>query len=265
VTFQNKSNKNKTALEIKTRYYRWFPPEAHLGYTEEEISLNPSETALILVDIYCQGPQQNFLKGLVGDKHTQLWYSMTVNQIAPVLQAARAIKMPVIYVNNSAPKIGLEHSEFAEILKKHLGFEMTVDFREPNVDPREYHQGNPLQLQFPSVVEPQITDYFIRKQCYSGFFETRLDTLLRNLRIHNLIFVGFVADACLYNTIADALFRNYKVIFLRDCTLASELPSEVDELRQTKRIILWIETIFGVSSTSDIFINACKNLNQPAQ
>ena len=260
MNIETKSVASEKALELKVRYYRWFPPEKHLGYAEENIILNMAKTALLLVDIYCGGPEKNILDGIVGDKHTQLWYSITVNHIAPVLRAAREINLPVIYVNNSAPRIGLENSEFAEKLKKSLGFDMTVDFREHMVDPREYHQGPPSQLQFPSSVEPQATDYFIRKQCYSGFFETRLDTLLRNLHIHNLICVGFVTDCCLFSTISDAVFRNYKVILLRDCTLACELPSEVEDMKQTKRMILWIETILGVSCTSEVFINACQKV-----
>jgi ureidoacrylate peracid hydrolase len=195
----------------------------------------------------------------IGDKYKQLWYDITVQKIEPALQAARAIGLPIIYVNNSAPRVALEHSEFAEKLRKSLGFDMTQDFSEPMVDPREYHQGPAMQLQFPAAVEPQPGDHLVRKHCYSGFFDTRLDTLLRNLRVHNLICAGFVADACLFTTIADAVFRNYKVILLRDCTLASELPHEFEGLQHTQRMVLWIETIIGTTVTSEEFVQACDN------
>jgi len=258
----NRSERKRT-LRLTPRYYRWYPSEAHLGYTEEAVCLDLDETAFLLVDVYCTGAQQQLMERVVGDKYTQLWHDITVQNIAPALRAARAIGLPIIYVNNSAPRVALERSEFAEKLRKSLGFDMTKAFTEPMVDPREYHQGPAVQLQFPAAVEPQPGDHFVRKHCYSGFFDTRLDTLLRNLHVHNLICVGFVADACLFTTIADAVFRNYKVILLRDCTLASELPHEIEELKQTQRMVLWIETIIGTTVTSMEFVQACSDGREP--
>ena len=251
-------NGTERTLHLTARYYRWYPPGAHLGHTEENLALSLSETAFLLVDVYCQGPQRQIIEKIVADEHAQLWYDITVNNIAPAVRFAREIGLPVIYANNSAPRVALEHSEFADKLRKSLGFDMTEDFTEPMIDPREYHHGPQVQLQFPAAVDPQPGDYFVRKHCYSSFFDTRLDTLLRNLHIHNLICAGFVADACLFTTIADALFRNYKVILLRDCTLASELPHEVQEMKHTQRMILWIESIIGSTVTSSEFTKACE-------
>lgn len=245
-------------LTLDTRYYRWFPPEKHLGYAVERVALDPQEAAFLVVDVYCPEPDQRFFQGAVTDRTLQRWHDISVQNIAPALQAARSVGLPIVYVNNSAPRVALERSEFAEKLRKSLGFEPTQDFTEPMVDPREYHHGSLVQLQFPAAVAPQPGDYYVRKHVYSGFFETRLETLLRNLRVHNLICVGFIADACLFATIADAVFRNYKVILLRDCTLASELPDDVEKLRHTQRMILWIETIIGSTVTSSEFIAACQ-------
>lgn len=244
-------------LNLKVRYYRWFPAEAHQGFVMENLKINLQETAFLLIDVYCSGLHTEHSESK--DAYSKKWHQITVNQIAPALFTARQIGLPIIYVNNSAPKVDLQKSEFAEKLRKSLGFDMTNDFVEAEIDSKEYLKGKPIQLNFPPEIYPQPTDYFIRKHFYSGFFETRLDTLLRNLKIRNLICVGFVADACLFTTIADAVFRNYKVILLRDCTLASEFPREVEELKNTQRTILWIETIFGVSLTSEEFIQACQN------
>ena len=256
-------SEREKALRLTPRYYRWYPSEAHLGYAEETVDLGLDETAFLLVDVYCAGPQQPLMERAIGDKTMQLWYDITVQNIAPALRAARALGLPIIYVNNSAPRVALERSEFAEKLRKSLGFDMTQDFAEPMVDPREYHQGPATKLQFPAAVEPQPGDHLVRKHCYSGFFDTRLDTLLRNLGVHNLICAGFVADACLFSTIADAVFRNYKVILLRDCTLASELPHEIEGLKHTQRMVLWIETIIGTTVTSEEFIKACDSRPKP--
>lgn len=245
-------------LNLNVRYYRWYPPEAHQGYAHESISLQKSKTAFLLVDVYCLQPERNFIQKIVTDQYAQKWYQISTKNIAPALTAARASGLPVIYVNNSAPRIELKDSELGKKLLQSSGFRMWEDFKEDQVDPKEYNHGQTVQLQFPDTIQPAETDYFIRKHCFSGFFETRLESLLKNLKIRNLICVGFVADACLFTTIADAVFRNYKVILLRDCTLASELPDELEETKNTKRTVLWIETIFGSSLTSAEFIQACQ-------
>jgi ureidoacrylate peracid hydrolase len=252
------------SLELDLRYYRWYPPEKHLGYAVEPVCLDLAETAFLLVDVYCPEPEHLFLQGAISDRLRQLWYDISVERIAPALQAARSAGLPVIYVTNSGPRVALAQSEFADKLRKSLGFEMEEAFTEPMVDPREYHQGPQVQLSFPAVLEPQPGDHYVRKHVYSGFFDTRLDTLLRNLGVHNLICVGFVANACLFATIADAVFRNYKVVLLRDCTVASELPEDVEELRQTQHMILWIETIIGTTVTSSEFIAACGSASAAA-
>lgn len=245
-------------LELDLRYYRWYPPEAHLGYAVEHVRFDRTDTAFLLVDVYCPPPEHLFLQGMVTDRLQQLWYQVSVECIGPSLQAARGAGLPIVYVTNSGPRVALGESQFADKLRQSLGFEMEEAFTEPTVDPREYHQGEEVQLRFPAALEPQPDDYYIRKHVYSGFFDTRLDTLLRNLQISNLICVGFVANACLLFTIADALYRNYKVVLLRDCTLASELPDDFEELRQTQYMIQWIETIIGSTVTSSEFIAACE-------
>jgi hypothetical protein len=67
-------------------------------------------------------------------------------------------------------------SVFGKRLGESLGFDPTVDFREPNVHPLEFDQGELIQLFIPPQIQPKPGDYFIRKHTYNGFFETRLDS-----------------------------------------------------------------------------------------
>jgi hypothetical protein len=47
-------------------------------------------------------------------------------------------------------------------------------------------------------------------------------------------------------------------VLVRDCTLAAELPEEVDEFVQTKRITQWIETFLGPTTTTAEFLEAAQ-------
>jgi ureidoacrylate peracid hydrolase len=58
----------------------------------------------------------------------------------------------------------------------------------------------------------------------------------------------------------DALYRNYKVVLLRDCALAFEMPDERPTWAWTKRMTLWTESFLGVTITAEQFTGACKAL-----
>ena len=169
------------------------------------------------------------------------------------------VAVPVIYATNSSPRIQILRSTFGQRLGESLGFDPVHDFREPSVDPIEFDVGEPVQLCIPPQIAPQPSDYYIRKHTYSGFFETRLDSLLKNLGVKNILCAGFVADCCVLFTIADAVFRGYYPVLLRDCTLAAELPEEVDTFTQTKRITLWIESILCPTTTAAEFLQVAQN------
>jgi len=251
------------SIKLKSRYYRWFPADSHLGYAEEIISIDTAETAFVLVDVYLPDKKNmeavDAEKTQLSNKEYELKYDIAVNCIAPALQMARKINLPIIYVTNSTPKIAMGNSEFAKKLVQAQGFIIEDEFREDITDPLEYLQGEEKQICFMESLKPRSSDIYIRKHVYSGFYGTRLEVVLQNLHVTNIIFVGFRIDACLGSTMLDALYRNFKVILLRDCTLACELPEELEEMKFTKRMLLWFETLVGVTVDSKDFIGACKS------
>lgn len=61
-------------------------------------------------------------------------------------------------------------------------------------------------------------DIYVDKHRISGFWDTPLDAILRNLGITTLIFAGVNADHCVLGTLMDANFHGYDTILLEDCT-----------------------------------------------
>ena len=55
------------------------------------------------------------------------------------------------------------------------------------------------------------------KHRMSGFWDTPLDSILRNLDVKTLLFSGVNADQCVLHTLADASFLGYDTILLEDC------------------------------------------------
>ena len=64
----------------------------------------------------------------------------------------------------------------------------------------------------------ETNDIWIDKYRMSGFWDTPLDSILRNLGKTTLLFTGVNADQCVLCTLQDANFLGYDCILLRDCT-----------------------------------------------
>jgi ureidoacrylate peracid hydrolase len=56
----------------------------------------------------------------------------------------------------------------------------------------------------------------VSKHRYSGFFETKLDDVLRELGATHLLVTGCTTSVCVESTVRDAMFRNYHSIVLED-------------------------------------------------
>lgn len=65
---------------------------------------------------------------------------------------------------------------------------------------------------------PAPADVKVDKYRMSGFWDTPLDSILRNLGVTTLLFAGVNADQCVLHTLADASFLGYDTILLDDCT-----------------------------------------------
>lgn len=61
-------------------------------------------------------------------------------------------------------------------------------------------------------------DIHVDKFRMSGFWDTPLDSILRNLRVDTLLFSGVNADQCVMASLQDANFLGYDTILLEDCT-----------------------------------------------
>ncbi|HIE33706.1 MAG TPA: cysteine hydrolase [Candidatus Altiarchaeales archaeon] len=71
-----------------------------------------------------------------------------------------------------------------------------------------------------SELKPDNKDFIITKRKYSAFFQTGLDSLLRERDIKELILSGILTDICIQHTVADAFYRGYRTIVPKECTEA---------------------------------------------
>jgi nicotinamidase-related amidase len=67
-------------------------------------------------------------------------------------------------------------------------------------------------------LEQDPRDIHVDKHRISGFWDTPLDAILRNLDVTTLLFAGINADHCVLGTLMDANFHGFDTILLEDCT-----------------------------------------------
>jgi nicotinamidase-related amidase len=65
---------------------------------------------------------------------------------------------------------------------------------------------------------PEPDDIWVDKYRMSGFWDTPLDSILKNLGKTTLLFAGVNADQCVLCTLQDANFLGYDCLLLQDCT-----------------------------------------------
>jgi len=230
----------------------------------ELLNLAVPQTAFLLIDVYYDDQKRGDW-GDPADPFVQHLERMEKN-ISVALEAARGAGLPIVYAMNSAPRIALQRSAFGLHFARAWSEDgspetFNREFAEGGVDPREYHSGPPTPLKIPPSLAPREGEFYIRKHVYSAFFDTRLDTLLRNLGVNTLVCAGLWAGVCMAATALDALYRNYRVIWLRDGTLAGGGPEEIASLANTARWIAWFEEIIGYTVTSAEFARTCAKDN----
>jgi nicotinamidase-related amidase len=64
-------------------------------------------------------------------------------------------------------------------------------------------------------------DLHVDKHRISGFWDTPLDSILRNLGIRTILFAGVNTDQCVLCTLTDANFLGYGCVLIEDCCATS--------------------------------------------
>ena len=95
-------------------------------------------------------------------------------------------------------------------------------------------------------------DIKVDKHRISGFWDTPLDSILRNLGIRSVLFAGVNTDQCVLHSLTDANFLGYGCILVEDCC-ATTSPDFCTEAT------VWnVKKCFGFVTDSTAIIEALK-------
>lgn len=243
---------DRPSLDLTGRYWRWFPRENPLGPAEETLALPLEETVFVLVDVY--GARFDDEAEVASD--TPSFYvppkndpirEIVRNKIVPAKAAAKRAGIRVVYLANYLSPGLSDGNEWRNMSIRTCGVDVLETWKPPT----------PI-LEHSRIIAPEPGEPLVLKQLYSGFFETNLDSVLRGYGAKNLVVVGFDSRICLGTTVTDAMYRNYRVVVLRDAIRTNEYP-ETEEGEWANFIaVRFIESNVGYTTTTDEFIAACE-------
>ncbi|MBE3639526.1 cysteine hydrolase family protein [Mangrovicoccus algicola] len=189
-----------------------------LGDRDRKVTLDIGRTAIVVVDM-----QNDFC-------HPQGWLAHIGVDVAPcrapiaplqaLLPMLREAGVPVIWLNwgNRPDRANLPPS--------------VLHVYDP--DGRSTGIGKPLPGNGAHVLEegswaaavvdelaPAPGDIAVSKYRMTGFQDTELEAILRNLDVTTVLFAGVNADQCVLNTLTDAVARGFDAVLLEDCSATS--------------------------------------------
>lgn len=89
---------------------------------------------------------------------------------------------------------------------------------------------------------PEANDIIIEKSTYSGFYNTKLEKILKDKGIGKVTIVGCVTNICILYTAADSVMRGIKTIVKSDC-VADIKKSDGNYALEQMRSVLGVDVI----------------------
>ena len=179
-----------TTQSLASRAESWL--EKIAPFNQHIMKLNLEKSALLIVDM------QNFFL----DSHSPTFTCGGV-AILPVLK-----RMAKIFREKNRPIIYTKHVHHPDNLDSGImGW---------------WWEGMCIEGSPESEIHPDIaplpSEKVILKHRYSAFYNTDLETILRCMKIEDLVITGTMTNMCCESTARDAYYRDYRVFFLADGT-----------------------------------------------
>jgi ureidoacrylate peracid hydrolase len=228
----------------------------------QQVLLDLNKTALIVIDMqndFCMpGGWLNSLGVDIAPTRKP------IDPLKRVTEALRGQHVPVIWVNWGIRPDRLNLSPGTRLTFHHAG--NGIGLGDPMRAPACGPAGETRVLQKDSLgaaiveeLSPLATDIFVDKHRISGFWDTPLDSILRNLGVRTLLFAGVNADECVLATLMDANFHGYDTLMIEDC-VGTTSPSFCMEAT-----LYNVRFCFGFTLTSTALLSALCETGKVAQ
>jgi ureidoacrylate peracid hydrolase len=185
----------------------------HADARPERIVFDTARTALVVVDM-----QNDFCAPEGWLAHIGVDVSPLSDVVEPISHIARVLRdlsVPVIFLNwgNRPDRANLPPS----ILHVYDADGSGVGIGDSLPNGAAVLERGSWSTRLVDGLAAEAGDLFVDKYRMTGFVDTELDSVLRNLDISTLLFAGVNLDQCVYATLVDAAALGYDCVLLEDC------------------------------------------------
>jgi ureidoacrylate peracid hydrolase len=196
------------------------------AFNTHEMQLNPGKSALIIVDM------QRFFLEPASPSFTCGGLAILPN-LKKLIQAYRESNLPVIYTRH------VHHPGLLDV--GIMGWWWQGMCKE----------GSPESEVHPEI-SPQPGEKEVLKHRYSSFYNTDLETILRCMKVEDLVIAGIMTNMCCESTARDAYYRDYRVFFLADGTGSITEEMHLASLLNLAFGFAWVTTVDTILAQLDI-------------
>jgi nicotinamidase-related amidase len=244
-TFRNAWQLSRDAVDLRRPDVRSVP--LRIDAQPQDLTLDLGRTAVLVVDMqndFCH--PDGWLSGIGVDISGA---RAPIQALEKLLPEMRARDVPVVWVNwgnrpdqaNLPPGVRHVYDPAGE----GTGIGSTSG---PSGSP--VLQAGAWAAAVVDELTPEPADVRVDKYRMSGFVDTALDSILRNLRVDTLLFAGVNADQCVLATLMDAANLGYDVVMLEDA-VGTTSPSFCMEAT-----VYNVRQCFGFTATSDAVLTS---------
>lgn len=192
---------------------------ARKAYNEGDVQFEivPNNCALLVIDM-----QDEFVK----PHWTPDWVPEATKQVPRIkglIEHCRNKKIPVIYTVYSKTHNYLDRPKTGHLMPGRYS-KLEIDRSSFFVDGRVWHE-----------IAPRKDEIVIKKSSYGAFYDTPLETILKNMGKDTVIICGTITNYCCGATARQAYERSFKVIFGSDVTSTDVPEMQEPELKVLRK------------------------------
>lgn len=199
-------------------------------------SPNYGRSALIIVDMQNDFLHKDGSFSYRAQEHPEAKIDMpflveTIPHVRRLADAFRAAGRPVVYV---AHVLKPDYSDAAFPYWR-LGIE-------PGGGNRTHCVEGTWGAQIIDELKPHSGENLVTKKGFSGFSNTPLDTILRNMDVNTCVVSGVTTCVCVSNTVRGGVEENYYMVIVKDAVAEVNRQAHAAELAAMDRIFADVKT-----------------------
>jgi nicotinamidase-related amidase len=184
---------------------------------EPNFDIEPGKCALMVIDMQDEFVKPNWSPDWVPEATNQ------VPRIKKLIEHCRKKNIPVIYTVYSKTHNYLDRPKTGKFMPGRYP-NLDIDSSLYYVKGKVWHE-----------LAPKKNDLVIEKSSYGAFYNTPLETILKNMEKDTIIITGTLTNFCCGATARQGYERSFKIVFGSDVTAADDPEMQEPELKVLRK------------------------------